>query len=182
MVGPGARRLFGDRTDAPGKPSKQQKRGVVSVFYSFHYARDYWRVQQVMNIGAIDNNGMLNHQEWESVKRGGDRAIMNWIDRQMKYTSAVIVLVGAQTASRPWVRYEIDKALAIGKPVLGVRVNGLKDHEGRIDQEGANPFDYLGYERYLIPLHTPFGWDSASRYADIRLNLKMWSEGGYVRR
>ncbi len=57
----------------------------MSVFYSFHYDRDSWRVQQVMNMGVIDGSPLLNHQEWETVKRGGGQAIKNWIDRQMLY-------------------------------------------------------------------------------------------------
>src|SRR5690606_38219031 len=78
-----------------------------SVFYSFHYDRDAWRVQQIINMGAVEGQTILNAQEWEAVKRQGDSAIQKWIKDQMAYKSAVVVLVGAQTANRPWVRYEI---------------------------------------------------------------------------
>lgn len=40
----------------------------MSVFYSFHYARDNWRVQQIMNIGQVERNPLLSHQEWEQIK------------------------------------------------------------------------------------------------------------------
>ena len=153
----------------------------MSVFYSFHYDRDNWRVHQIMEMGVIEGTPLLNHQEWEKVKRSGDSAIRNWIDSQMRYKSAVIVLAGYQTAGRPWVRYEINRALELGKPLLGVRINGLKDKSGRTDPEGRNPFDFLGFESLLIPLHRPYGYTSTDRYADIRKNLRYWSEDGYRR-
>jgi hypothetical protein len=66
----------------------------MAVFYSFHYARDAWRVQQITNMGAVEGQPILNAQQWEEVKRQGEKAIQNWIARQMKYKSAVVVLVG----------------------------------------------------------------------------------------
>ncbi len=67
-----------------------------SVFFSFHYARDAWRVQQVVKMGALEGQPILNPQKWEEVKRRGDQAIKTWIAEQMKYKSAVVVLVGGR--------------------------------------------------------------------------------------
>ena len=79
-----------------------------SVFYSFHSDRDVHRVQLVRNINALESQPVLNAQEWETVSDGGQTAIKNWIDKQMAYKKAVIVLIGLQTAGRPWVTYEIE--------------------------------------------------------------------------
>ena len=46
-----------------------------SVFYSFHYDRDAWRVQQIIQMGALEGQPILKAQEWEEVKRKGDAAI-----------------------------------------------------------------------------------------------------------
>lgn len=54
-----------------------------SVFYSFHYDRDAWRVQQIIRMGALEGQPILNAQEWEEVKRKGDAAIKKWIADQM---------------------------------------------------------------------------------------------------
>lgn len=35
----------------------------MSVFYSFHYDRDNWRVHQIMEMGVIEGTPLLNHQE-----------------------------------------------------------------------------------------------------------------------
>lgn len=31
----------------------------MAVFYSFHYDRDHWRVQQIMNMGALEGLNRL---------------------------------------------------------------------------------------------------------------------------
>ena len=75
-----------------------------------HYANDVMRVQQIRNIGMVEGNSPVSPNEWEQVKRSGDSAIEKWIDDNMKYRSCVVVLIGEETASRPWVKYEIRKA------------------------------------------------------------------------
>jgi len=79
------------------------------VFYSFHFDNDVMRTQQVRNIGVIEGNKPVSANEWETARKtpGG---IEKWIDDNMKYKSCVIVLVGSETAQRPWVQYEIRKA------------------------------------------------------------------------
>lgn len=77
------------------------------VFYSFYYDDDADRIQQIKNIGAIESQPLLTGNKWEEVKKGGDDAIKRWINDQMKGKTCLVALVGARTASRPWVRYEI---------------------------------------------------------------------------
>lgn len=81
------------------------------IFYSFHYANDVMRVQQIRNIGMLEDNSPVSPNEWEKIKRFGDREIEKWIDDNMKYRSCVVVLIGTETASRPWVQYEIKKSM-----------------------------------------------------------------------
>ena len=96
------------------------------IFYSFHYDNDVFRVQQIRNIGAIEGNKPVSANEWETIKRGGDAAIKRWIDDNMKYKSCLVVLIGSETANRPWVDYEIRKAWNDGKGVLGIYIHNLK--------------------------------------------------------
>lgn len=153
-----------------------------SVFYSFHYERDVHRVQLVRNINALEGQPLLNSQGWEQVCRLGDRAIEQWIDKEMAYKKAVIVLVGRETANRPWVQYEINKAWDDRKPLLGVQIHGLSSM-GTVDTAGRSPFnDSVG-----IPLFDPtvLGWDgridSKATYAKLVDNLEWWSTQGRVR-
>ncbi|MFJ3393663.1 TIR domain-containing protein [Leifsonia aquatica] len=157
-----------------------------SVFYSFHYDRDNWRVQQIINMGALEGQPVMNAQQWEEVKRKGEAGIKNWIGDQMAYKRAVVVLVGAQTAGRRWVQYEITKAWNDKKPIVGVRINGLADSNSRTDQAGANPFEKITLPSgktlaSYIPLITPSGWTSQQVHADIARNLTSWVDRAYQR-
>lgn len=111
------------------------------IFFSFHFARDSWRVGQVRNSGLVhDAPPFLDRAAWEDVKRGGDPAIKRWIDRNLHGTSVTCVLIGSETSGRRWVRYEIEQSLLKGNGLLGVYIHSLKDRNGRADSPGLNPF------------------------------------------
>src|SRR5471030_1563080 len=99
------------------------------VFYSFHYQPDCSRAAQVRNMGVVDGTVPASDNDWESVKKGGDAAIKKWIDGQLNGTSCAVVLIGANTAGRKWIKYEIESAWNAGKGVLGIYIHGLKDLE-----------------------------------------------------
>lgn len=109
------------------------------IFYSFHYYNDCWRTQIVRNIGAVDGNSPASPSAWEEVKRQGRTAIQHWIDENMKYRSCLVVLVGAETANRPWVQYEIEHAWKEGKGIVCIDIHNLKDSFGHTSNLGSNP-------------------------------------------
>lgn len=111
------------------------------VFYSFHFSNDYWRVQEVRNMGAIEGNKPVSANEWEEVKRKGDDNIKRWINTAMNYRSCVVVLAGRYTANRKWINYEIKQAWEAGKGLVVVYIHGLKDRDGNQDIKGSNPLD-----------------------------------------
>lgn len=155
----------------------------MAVFFSFHYDHDSWRVQQVIQMGALEGQPVLKPQEWEDAKKkaGG---IQKWIDEQMKYKTALVVLIGAETASRPWVKYEIEKAWNDKKRLVGVRIHGLEDSKGKTDTKGANPFEKVSLSNGkkasdYVPIYDPSGADSKAVYASISNNLKKWADDGY---
>lgn len=155
----------------------------MAVFYSFHYHRDVFRVQQVLNMGQFDGQKILNAQDWESVKAKGDQAVEDWIAEQMAYKEAVVVLVGRATAARRWVRHEITKAWNDKRPLVGVRIHGLKDPKTGVDSPGPNPFaevkfkDSGGSLADFVPLHNPGG----DVYKTIEASLKTWVADAYKR-
>jgi hypothetical protein len=110
------------------------------VFYSFHYVPDAWRTSQVRNIGKIEGNKPASDNDWETVRKGGDTAIKKWIDGQLNGRSCTIVLIGAETAGRKWIKYEIEKSWNDGKGVLGIYIHNLKDANGKQSAKGKNPF------------------------------------------
>jgi hypothetical protein len=149
-----------------------------TVFYSFHYERDVHRVQLVRQIGAVEGQPILGSQEWEAVRRGGQQAIVNWIDQQMAYKRAVVVLIGHETSSRPWVVYEIQKAWNAGKPLVGVRIHGISSM-GSVDPPGDDPFVKVsGVSGVPVFDPTRTDWqgniDSKATYAYLADHLENW--------
>jgi hypothetical protein len=112
------------------------------VFFSFHYQRDLWRVNIVRNSAMVEGvsaAGFHDKSLWEEAKKRGDGAIRNLIDIGLEGTSVTVVLIGAETAGRKYVSYEIDKSVARGNGLLGVRINNIKDQNGCTDSPGAVP-------------------------------------------
>ena len=79
------------------------------VFFSFHYSRDAWRASQVRNMGKVADSSTFSDNDWEEVRYKTDTKIKEWIDNQLALRSCLVVLVGAKTSERKWVKYEIEK-------------------------------------------------------------------------
>jgi MTH538 TIR-like domain (DUF1863) len=125
------------------------------VFFSFHYDRDVWRANQVRNCNVVagaDIAGFFDHSEYAEAKRKGKDAIARMIDRNLQRTSVTVVLIGKETAQRPWVRYEIKKSIERSNGLLGIRIHHLKNQYGESDWwAGPTP---------TVPYHVAFpGYD-----------------------
>ncbi|MRS13254.1 MAG: molecular chaperone Tir [Actinobacteria bacterium] len=154
------------------------------IFYSFHFDNDVMRVQQIRNIGALEDNKPVSANDWETVMRGGRAAIEKWIDDNMRYRSAIVVLVGAQTANREWVKYEIQKAWADGKGLLGVYVHNINCPRNGRCAKGANPFDQFTFKdgtklSALVKCYDP---NPSDAYGDIASHLESWVESAIAQR
>jgi hypothetical protein len=154
------------------------------VFYSFHFDNDVMRVQQIRNIGALEDNKPISSNEWEEVKRKGKASIEKWINDNMSYRSCVAVLVGEETANRPWVKYEIEKAWTDGKGLLGIYVHNLNCPRNGKCQKGPNPFDQFNFNdgRKLSSVVKCYNPNSADAYNDIKDNIEDWIETAIVQR
>lgn len=112
------------------------------VFFSFHYQRDVWRVNQIRSIPNITGTaaaGFHDSSLWEEAKKKGDAAIKKLIDDGLYNTSVTVVCIGAKTAGRQYINYEIDQSLARGNAIIGVQIHHLKDHSQNVDAAGAIP-------------------------------------------
>lgn len=148
------------------------------VFYSFHYGNDVRRVAQIRNIGAIEDNKPVSENKWEEVKKSGSAAIEKWIDENMNNRSCVIVLVGAETANRKWVQYEIAKAWNEGRGLVGIYIHNIKDPVYGKGTKGANPFESFTFDdgtklSSLVKCYNP---NPSDAYNDIAAHLENWIE------
>ncbi len=114
------------------------------VFYSFHYEPDNWRASQVRSIGKVEGNSPASDNDWETIK-GSEKAIEEWIEKQLEGRSCTVVLVGEKTANRKWIDYEIVESWNKKKGVVGIYIHGIKNSSGKIANKGNNPFDYITY-------------------------------------
>jgi hypothetical protein len=134
------------------------------------------RVQQVRNIGAIEGNPPVSANDWETVRRGGEASIQRWIDENMKYKQCVIVLVGEETANRPWVRYEIEKAWSENRPMFGIHIHNFNCPRNGASRKGINPFETFQFENgeklsTRVNCYDPSAYDA---YNDVAKNMEHW--------
>ncbi|MCY4561259.1 MAG: TIR domain-containing protein [Flavobacteriaceae bacterium] len=147
------------------------------VFYSFHYEEDNWRASQVKQMFTFEDFIPIYPNKWEEIRRKGEKAIQNWIDSNLKGCSCTVVLVGANTAKRKWIDYEIEKSWNDGKGVVGVHIHNLKDKDGRQSEKGDNPFDHFTIDNRkklssVVKCYNPPYQNSKIVYDDIKDNLK----------
>lgn len=113
-----------------------------SVFFSFHYQRDIWRINQIRSIPNITGcaaAGFIDGSIWESAKAKSDAAIQALIDTGLRNTSVTVVFIGAKTAGRKFINYEIEQSIARGNGLVGVQIHHLKDQNGQSDVPGETP-------------------------------------------
>lgn len=129
------------------------------VFFSFKY-KDVSRAMIVRNSWVTQGTqaaGFIDAADFEKVKRQGDGAIQWWIDAQLNGTSVTVVLVGQDTCSSRWVKYEIEKSIAVGNGLLGIDISKIKDLQGNTtDRCGELPNGYPFYR-----------WNSENGYTNM---------------
>jgi hypothetical protein len=118
------------------------------VFFSFKY-EDVSRAMVVRNSWVAQGKeaaGFIDAADFEAIKRQGDQAIKNWIDKQLSGTSVTVVLVGEKTCVSRWVKYEIKKSIEVGNGLLGIDISKIKDLQGNISERcGKIPEGYGFY-------------------------------------
>lgn len=119
------------------------------VFFSFKYKDDVSRAMIVRKSWVTQGReaaGFIDAADFEELKRQGDTAIKNWINKQLEGTSVTVVLVGEKTCNSRWVKYEIEKSKDGGKGLLGIDVSKIKDLQGNTSERcGKIPEGYSFY-------------------------------------
>jgi hypothetical protein len=159
------------------------------VFFSFHHQKDSWRVAQVRNSWVTqkgETNKFMDAASWEQVRRKGPEAVKAWIDAELNGTGVTVVLIGEETASRPFVKYEIEASFRRKNGLLGIHIHRIKNSEKKISRKGRNPLDdFIAIVDY--PFFGIFGHKIEQRYSEIfqtfdwvqddgRRNMAEWIE------
>ena len=146
------------------------------TFFSFRYKNDNWRANIIRNSWVTQERkaaGFFDSAEWETVKRQGDSSIEKWIDGQLAGTSVTVVLIGADTAGKKWINYEIESSRTRGNGLLGIYIHSIKDSTGNISTQGQNPFDDPIFKKNRASAAYPvYNWIIQDGYK----NLGLWIE------
>lgn len=97
-------------------------------------------------VAGPDVAGFFDHSEYEDAKRSGADAVSRLILKHLENTTVTVVLIGEDTASRSWVRYEIDQSIARKNGLLGIYIHHLKDQNGLTTPGGPKPSVPAGIE------------------------------------
>ena len=95
------------------------------VYFAFHYQDvEDFRANVVRNsnvVEGVDGAGFYDCSIWEEAQRTDASALKRLINKELNGTSVTAVLIGSDTWSRRWVRYEIMKSVERGNNVIGIR-------------------------------------------------------------
>lgn len=106
------------------------------VFISHHH-KDDATVDKMSNLlkrnGSDTRNSSIRAKpaNQQRLDRGlvKDATIQRLLRMKMSWAGAVVVIVGKDTHSRPWVNWEIQEAERQGKRIVGVWEEGGKEHK-----------------------------------------------------
>lgn len=160
-----------------------------SVFFSFHYQRDIFRVQQIkkhhITKGSYTQAGYFDGSLEEKAKTSGVGVVKNLINDGMAGSSVLCLLIGQETWSRHWCYYEAFRAISQGMGVFGIHIHQLKVPSqtlsgllgsfaptgGVADTYGMSPFLNMAYVadglRYQPQIKYKTGWADAPHNDDI---------------
>ena len=112
------------------------------AFFSFHYQRDIWRINQIRNIPEITGCAAAGFQDaslWEKARTSDDKKIKDMIDLALDKTTVTVVFIGNQTSKRKFIKYEIEKSIERGNGLVGIEIHHIKNSKGEVDEQGETP-------------------------------------------
>ena len=156
------------------------------AFFSFHYDNDINRSMTVRNSWVTQGKeaaGFIDKAEFEQIKRQGDTAVHNWIDKQLEGTSVTVVLIGSETLNRPFVQYEICRSLQRGNAVIGIHINAIRDMRTLSTSFRGNTHTAIGYYADNSPAYFDNVADGIYDYVADNgyANMRIWIENAAVK-
>ena len=154
------------------------------IFFSFHVESDLWRVNQLrahLLTTDVHQVGFFDAQEYEALLHARKSTIGRVIRERLAGTSVTLVLIGSETASRPFVHLAIEESLANRNGLLGIRIHEIGGPNGGTALAGPEP---------ILPRDVPFptytwDWDLERLNREIDLageRADRWRSGLQLRR
>ena len=157
------------------------------TFFSFHYKPDVQRAQIARNSWVTRERvdaGFFDSSAFEKAERTNDDTLKAFLINAMHGSSVVCALVGKETASRRWVRYEIQRGIWDERGILAVRIHTISHFTTGTTTAGPNPLDLLGVHvevsaqsksvRLIERVSTTAKWTYSSDFTKV---LPKWAYG-----
>jgi hypothetical protein len=158
------------------------------TFFSFHYHPDISRAYVVRNSWLTrsdrDAAGFFDSSVFEAKRRESEDVLKRFLKEAIDGTSVTCVLVGANTAWRRWVRYELVRSLMHGSGILAVSIHTIKGFNQSVCAAGENPLNCLAFKvsadrlefwemNYVngIPAWTPYTDAPSMKFSDVGYDL-----------
>ncbi|HKA45956.1 MAG TPA: TIR domain-containing protein [Burkholderiales bacterium] len=100
--------------------------------------RKHWLAQP-----GHEEAGFFDALTWADATMAGPSTIRRLLSSALDNTSVTCVLIGPQTSSRRWVRYEIVESMERRNRLLGIHINGIPDKSRQPGPAGPSPFEQL---------------------------------------
>ncbi len=105
----------------------------IFISHAWKHSDDYKRlVTTLRNSPCFPfHDYSINADKSLTSKRVPDNQIRQSLEEQIKHASVVLVLLGMYAAYHEWIQTEVDIAVSLGKPVIGIKPWGQE----RLPQE-----------------------------------------------
>ena len=151
------------------------------TFFSFHYKPDVTRAWVVRNSwvtkvaqGEREDAGFFDSSVFEAKQRESDDVLKMFLREGLKNSTVTCVLVGAKTALRRWVRYEIMRSFVRNNGLLAIRIHSIAGFDKKTCASGSNPFNALAFvvknNRLSFKEDMSTGWKPARDGGSIPLD------------
>ena len=151
------------------------------TFFSFHYKNDVTRAYVVRHNWVTKPNteaaGFIDAADFEKVEKEGEDAVKRWINKQLEGTSVTVVLIGSESNSREYIKYELKQSYARGNGMFGIYIHQIKDLNQKTSAKGSNQFGEIGKDNsgnavYFSTNYPCYDWIDNNGYN----NLGKWIE------
>jgi hypothetical protein len=119
------------------------------VFFSFHYKNDVSRANVVRNSWVTKPDtkaaGFIDAAAFEKIKN--DNKVEKWINEQLNGTCVTVVLIGEETSSRNYVKYELKQSYSRGNGLLGIYIHNIQNFQKETSRKGSNHFAEIGKDK-----------------------------------
>ena len=97
------------------------KTRMIFISHAWKYDEHYWQLVEWFNEEPNFDWKNCSVPKHDACEETTVRGLKECLTRQIRPAHVVIILAGMYAAHSEWIDYEIDEALRMGKPIIGVK-------------------------------------------------------------